>query len=681
MTQTTEPGPSSATASPPPGGPLARARERAPALVASLFGGAVAAGLGLGAAAVLVTGLWISSPFPDSGPGGALRLAAALWFLAHGTELTRQNELTGASAPLGLVPLLLTVLPLWLLHRAAREAAEPPQEPPLWPPASRPRGRGVAVAGVYAGYLATAGAALLYALGGDPAPVPLSALVHVPLLAALAVASGVSAAHGWPDPLARYARGAGARAWARPEVLRAVYRAAGAGVLVLLGSGALLVALALVSDGAATRASFEGLTDVWSGLFGVLLLAVCLVPNAAVWGAAYCLGPGFLLGAGHVVAPGAADPLPGMPPFPLLVGVPEAGGGTPLSWAVFGFPVLAGLAVARVSGRAATAGARTVWTVGATAYAAAGGALLCGLGLALLSALAGGPLGTGALAEFGPVGWRVGAAAFGWTALLGVPGALGVRAWGLRGKEAFLVRPGHGSPGAASEARAETQARVREALEGRWWLPRRDRNPAAADVPGRGPGSAGGKGTEGEVPQPGTPAHGRGTDAGPGTATGAAAGGRPDGKGAPEADTAYPVFDPYEFTAPGAVLPPAAPVPSAPAGDTGTGDAGTGDTGTGSAAPGSAAPGSAGAGGAAADQARRGEARTGAPGTGGGTEGGEEEAGERAAGKGPADEGTPAKGPADEGTSANGPADQGTPANGPVQDTGETPPHGTPDGT
>ncbi|MEV0847955.1 DUF6350 family protein [Streptomyces sp. NPDC049954] len=569
MTQTTEPGPSSATASPPPAGPLARARERAPALVASLFGGAVAAGLGLGGAAVLVIGLWISSPFPDSGPGGALRFAAALWFLAHGTELTRQNGLTGASAPLGLVPLLLTVAPLWLLHRAAREAAEPPPDPPMWAPVSRPQGRGVAVAGVLTGYLATAGAAFLYALGGDPAPVPLSALVHVSLFAALAVASGVSAAHGWADPLARYAKGAGARAWARPEVLRAVYRAAGTGVLVLLGAGALLVAVVLVSDGAATRASFEGLTDVWSGLFAVLLLAVCLVPNAAVWAAAYCLGPGFLLGSGHVVAPGASDPLPGLPPFPLLAGVPEAGGGTPLSWAVFGFPVLAGLAVARVSGRAATAGARTVWTAGATAYAAAAAALLCGLGLAVLSSLAGGPLGTGALAEFGPVGWRVGAAAFGWTALLGVPGALGVRAWGLRGKEAFLLRPGHGKPGASSTftARPDAQARVREALEGRWWLPRRERDtavaPDASDASGQGPGSATDTDTEPDTARPGAPAHGRSTDAG--TDAEASAGERTDGGGAPDPDTGYPVFDPYEFTAPGAVLPPVAPVPAEPA--------------------------------------------------------------------------------------------------------------------
>ncbi|PWS52052.1 hypothetical protein DLE01_07795, partial [Streptomyces sp. FT05W] len=44
----------------------------------------------------------------------------------------------------------------------------------------------------------------------------------------------------------------------------------------------------------------------------------------------------------------------------------------------------------------------------------------------------GGPLGTGALAEFGPVWWLVGPAALAWTAVIGVPVALALRAWRLR---------------------------------------------------------------------------------------------------------------------------------------------------------------------------------------------------------------------------------------------------------
>jgi len=101
---------------------LTRLRDRTPGLAASLLGGAVAAGLGLGSFAVLVMMLWISSPYPDSGPGGALHVAAALWLLAHGVELARTDTLSGVPAPVGVTPLLLLALPLWLVHRAARAA-------------------------------------------------------------------------------------------------------------------------------------------------------------------------------------------------------------------------------------------------------------------------------------------------------------------------------------------------------------------------------------------------------------------------------------------------------------------------------------------------------------------------------------------------------------------------------
>ncbi|MYR64289.1 hypothetical protein GTY54_51470, partial [Streptomyces sp. SID625] len=93
----------------------ARVRDRSPGLGAGFLGGVVAAGLGLGSFAVLGIVLWISSPYPDSGPGGALHTAAALWLLAHGAGLVRADTLTGAPAPIGLIPLLLAVAPLVLV--------------------------------------------------------------------------------------------------------------------------------------------------------------------------------------------------------------------------------------------------------------------------------------------------------------------------------------------------------------------------------------------------------------------------------------------------------------------------------------------------------------------------------------------------------------------------------------
>ncbi|MGW5866025.1 cell division protein PerM [Streptomyces sp. NPDC055239] len=418
----------------PPLKPLIqRVRDRRPGLATCLFGGAVAAGLGLGSSAVLVMVLWISSPYPDSGPGGALHVAAAVWLIAHGTELIRTDTLSGAPAPLGVTPLLLVVLPGWLAHRAARVAADPQER------GMAPR---TAWCGVVGGYLLVGAAATLYAAGGELRPSWPSAALHMPLLVGGAAAVGVWTALGRPgSPLPGVVR-AGLRALparVRPffvrRYVRAVTRAAAAGALVLVGGGALLVAGSLVLHGGLAKASFAQVTDVWSGRFAVLLLAMALVPNAAVWGAAYSLGPGFALGTGSTAGPLAVSAGPMLPAFPLLAAVPGEGPGSPLTWAAGAVPVGAGIAVAWFTAGAAApaSGERDgVWSRGRTALVAVVAAALCGAAMAGLAALAGGPMGVAVLAEFGPVWWQTGAAALGWTAAVGVPFALLVRAWRLR---------------------------------------------------------------------------------------------------------------------------------------------------------------------------------------------------------------------------------------------------------
>ncbi|MFF2845014.1 DUF6350 family protein [Streptomyces sp. NPDC058001] len=442
---------------------LTRVRDRSPGLADCLLGGAVAAGLGLGSFAVLVMVLWISSPYPDSGPDGALHVAAALWLLAHGVDLVRTDTLSGAPAPLGVAPLMLLLLPAWLVHRAARDAADPDPDPGSGSGSgedggSEGKGAGerpgappwTAWWGVVAGYLLVGGAAALYATGGVLRPSWMSVLVQLPLLAAVGAASGVWAAHGrsrvplpprvrkWvtalPEPVGRIAgegpAAAAARRWASAAV-----RAASAGVLTLVGGGALLVAVSLVVHGDATRGGFLALTEGWSGRFAVLLLALAMVPNAAVWGASYALGPGFLLGTGHVVGPLGAASGPSLPPFPLLAAVPDAGAGSPWTWAALGVPVVAGVVVAWfvVEAGAPAFGERdAAWGWRRTVLCVLGGSVLCGAGVGVLGAGAGGALGVDALARFGPVWWAVGGAAVGWVAVVGVPVALAVRAWRLR---------------------------------------------------------------------------------------------------------------------------------------------------------------------------------------------------------------------------------------------------------
>ncbi|MFF3310940.1 DUF6350 family protein [Streptomyces sp. NPDC002952] len=411
-----------------------RWRDRSPGLGTGALGGALAAGLGLGSLAVLVMVLWISSPYPDSGPSGALHVAAALWLLAHGVELVRTETLSGVPAPVGVTPLLLVALPAWLLYRAARDAVESVQVPRT------------AWAGVVVGYLAVGGPVALYASGGEPRPSWIWTVLCLPVLAASAAGAGVWAANGPPEghlpPAVRRGLGrlpSGVRrlvlAVVAPEErdrLAAVLRAAGAGAAALVGAGALLVAVSLLWHGGPARASFAQLTGVWSGRFAVLLLCLALVPNAAVWAAAYGLGPGFALGAGQVAAP-LSDAVTGppLPPFPLLAAVPQDAG-TPLGWLAAVVPLAGGVTVAWYVARSASQERAAAWpwrrTMGITAAAAA----VCGLALALLAGAAGGPLGVAALARFGPVWWQAGGAAAGWTALVGIPMALVLRGWWLR---------------------------------------------------------------------------------------------------------------------------------------------------------------------------------------------------------------------------------------------------------
>ncbi|GAA2204123.1 hypothetical protein GCM10009787_70150 [Streptomyces bangladeshensis] len=459
-----------------------RMRDRSPGFAASLLGGAVAAGLGLGSFAVLVMMLWVSSPYPDSGPGGALHIAAALWLLAHGVELVRTDTLSGAPMPVGLTPLLLLALPLWLVYRAARDATDASAEPD-GPPPVRAR---TAWTGVVLGYLGVGAAAALYCADGQLRPQWTWVTVCLPLLAASAAGAGVWSAYGRPHgghPPARGEPGARGTARSGPAVLpgpvrrllgtdaRArlgtAVRAAGAATTVLFGGGALLVGVSLVWHGEPARASFLQLTEGWTGRFAVLLLGIALVPNAAVWAASYALGPGFVLGTGHLVHPFASDPAPLLPPFPLLAAVPGPGAGSSQNWVVGLVPALAGVTagwfVARAAVRRPESGAppRARWSAGRTAGVVLWTALCCAALLALLAELAGGPLGVAALARLGPLWWQTGGAAGAWTLVFALPAALIARAWRLRGRRRHtgtIPAQGTEAAGTASEGTKVTTA-------------------------------------------------------------------------------------------------------------------------------------------------------------------------------------------------------------------------------
>ncbi|WP_455568401.1 cell division protein PerM [Streptomyces pratensis] len=408
-------------------------RSRSTALASAFVRGVLAAGLGLASLAVLVMVLWISSAHPDSGPGGALHVAAGLWLLAHGAELVRADTMGGHPAPVATVPLLLVVLPVWLVYRAARDSADTGGK------ASGGHSAVGAFCAVGAGYLLVVLAVAAYAQGGGLPADRASLAFPVTLVVAVVAAMGVWVACGRPltsllvwAPLRLQEAAARSRFRSGAGV---ALRSAGVGVAILLGGGALLVTMALVWHAGAARESFLGLSGDWAGRISVLLLAVALLPNAATWGAAYGLGPGFALGTASLATPLAFTGPPALPDFPLLAAIPAHGPGTVANWAAAAVPAVAALAVARsvARGAAPVRGVRDgAWGQGQTALVAGLAAVGCGLGAAALAAASGGPLGTGALAEFGPVWWMVGPAALAWTAVVGVPVALLLRAWRLR---------------------------------------------------------------------------------------------------------------------------------------------------------------------------------------------------------------------------------------------------------
>ncbi|MGW6717277.1 cell division protein PerM [Streptomyces globisporus] len=474
-------------------------RNRTLALVSALVKGVVAAGLGLGSLTVLVMVVWISSPHPDSGPGGALRAAAGAWLLAHGAGLVRPDTLSGVPAPVGLVPLLLVVGPVWLAHRAARDAAESHEELREGPregvrDGSAGPSRAGAFCAVTAGYLLVVAGAAAYARGGPLYADPDTLAFPVALVVAGAAAAGVWTAAGRPfGPAPSWSPLAVQEAVARSLFRRraeAAFRSAAAGLTVLLGGGALLVAVALGRNAAAAQDAFLGLAGDWSGRIAVLLLAAALVPNAALWGAAYGLGPGFSLGAEATATPLGLDGTPALPRFPLLAAVPDQSAGGLPNWAALAVPLAAALAVAWFAvRRAAPADAppARAWSPRETVLVTLLAALGCGVGTALLTAVAGGPIGTGALSAFGPVWWLTGPAALVWTAVVGVPAALLMRLWRLRTPGWAWRRdvPEVDEPPVA-EANGEEEKQGEDEGDGagrtrRWWAPWRGRREAAGE--------------------------------------------------------------------------------------------------------------------------------------------------------------------------------------------------------
>jgi hypothetical protein len=375
------------TATSSTGGPLGRLLRR-PAggdgsQTRSLTVGAALAAAGayaltmLGCLAVAVVG-WFSA---DAGAHGqttdALRVGAQVWLVGHGSGITVRG------VPLGIVPLALTALfavVLWRLGRRAALTSAPPEDD-----------RAVVLAvTVHTGIHVVLTVLTTVLVAGETASPGVGRAVLGSLLLSgafggLGMASGTGRLNTWYHRV--------------PGFVRAVLHGAATGFLLLVAAAALLTAVMVVM-GLNRAGTMMSQLHLGTGDHLMLTLAtVAVVPNAVLLAAAYLLGPGFAVGTGTVVSPSLVS-LGQVPAFPLLAALPDPGATPRWALALLAAPVLAGAAGAAMAQRA----------YGVTAYdSAALRGFGSGLGAALVTtvaiALAGGPMGTGRMADIGaPVG-------------------------------------------------------------------------------------------------------------------------------------------------------------------------------------------------------------------------------------------------------------------------------------
>lgn len=353
----------------------------------------------VGVASLLVIALiaWATDSRTGASAGQAVRAALQIWLVAQRVPL----HVSGGS--IALSPLLLTLALAFLVARSAAVLARGQE-------IDDPRGVGrLAVAvGVPYGVLTTFVAAAAHSSSVRPSPA--AALVCGLVLGMAAAAWGA-------------ARGAGlvrAITDLLPEQLRGTLLAgAVAFAFLLTGATMLLSAALLLHLGEATRSA-----DLLGGglVAGIALaaLSVALIPNAALCAVAYLAGPGFAIGAGAGVTLTGSQPGP-MPAFPLMAAVPS--GPAPMLAELVGIGILvcAGVAAAWVVARAGRA------LLPSMGLALASGAV-CGVLIALATALADGPAGPGRMTVLGASPWQTGLAVAGEVAVVAC-GAAGALTW------------------------------------------------------------------------------------------------------------------------------------------------------------------------------------------------------------------------------------------------------------
>ncbi|MFC3486667.1 DUF6350 family protein [Amycolatopsis roodepoortensis] len=299
-----------------------------------------------------------------------------------------QVELDLGGHPLGVLPLLPTLLVGWLVARAAARAAR------------RCGGRtpadAVPVVTVIAGAHALFGVLVALLAGGSPVDVnPLTAFCVPGLLSGLAAIAGVAKVCGLP---------AAVRDRFDPVAVQGL-KAGALGLAALIACGAVVFTAATALSWSTVDRLFE---PGFGASFGLFVLSVAYLPNAVVAALSFTTGPGFSVGSLTVGMFGYQEgQLPGVP---VLAGIPSQHA---VWWpALLVLPALVG---ALVGWRIRAIDEDPMLRMRAVAVAGA----LVAFGCVILGTLSGGRLGDG---PFDPVSVPVGVAsviAFCWIVVPG----------------------------------------------------------------------------------------------------------------------------------------------------------------------------------------------------------------------------------------------------------------------
>ncbi|GAA4159949.1 hypothetical protein GCM10022286_15240 [Gryllotalpicola daejeonensis] len=365
------------------------------------FEAVITAAIGLGVALAPLTLVWAVQYHMATSWAVFWRASADAWLLGLGVDahvdLDRLTALSlglpGAVPPFtvtiaGLGVALFTVL---MGARIGRRAAETP-------------------------YVLTGGIAAVASFTAVTSIVALTAqakvfgpaVVQAPLVAAATFGAGILLGIGmdWAanrdhvPPLLAHAFGAETR-----MVVGSSLRAATGAVALLVAASGLFVAILLFAHFGRAVALYEGLQAGFLGGITLTLAQLAFLPNAVLWAMSWLIGPGFALGGGGAVAPGAGLDS-GLPGVPLLAIVPAHS--PTAAYVAIAIPVAAGAASGFLSHRILKKSTPPFDTPLDLVLVAAGAAVFGGGVLALLAWWSGGTLAPGVLADLGPSTWKTG---------------------------------------------------------------------------------------------------------------------------------------------------------------------------------------------------------------------------------------------------------------------------------